>query len=982
MTFSEIKVMRFCNETENAREHHCYKDEETASRFQDNQELRYSLRSVWLHAPWVRNIYIVTNGQIPSWLNLQHPRIHMVPHEAIYKNKSHLPTFSSPSIEANLHRIPGLAEHFIYLNDDVMFGRDVAPSDFYTYGGGQRVYYAWAVPDCNEGCGSSWLGDGFCDIACNVSACGWDSGDCTNVTGQMQMGWSWSGSFGDTPAEVAPHCSAGCLDTWLGDRYCDRACRNAECGMDAGDCGMELVYENVHGYALTKEQVLQVDSSTTHSVLPERASIPTLDIGSVAHGDDYDLTSIIYFNISSIIGRGTLTDSLYSPSKFVRTITASPKHQVLMFYFTPFISQLKEADSAPQAHDKETPMEDEAKKTEKRDIHGGDSTPDEPLAAPMTNASSESSTQDTKGSIFFTFSVRSDTTGDVVDYLMYIQLHNRATAEKSKLTGGEPTTGTVEKPTSTPEGSHEVEGTMRQLKSLGTIFQETDDSDSTSGDYSNLPRQSSTLGDDKTILKARIDPRAQEKTLKRVFKLGLTQERLDLERKLVARSGADGIDYLQESALPSRLSSSSSQASSDEKHTTSGQGRKLLDFYADSLRHVNLLLNKEFGNDARHVPAHMPHYLQKSVIERMQVLWEKEFDETSSHNMRASNDMQYAFSYFYYYMHERLPYNFTEVFENDLDVNGDGVLNANEIRTIAATLSRSHTLHPRPSARALYSNWNSWPSGHEEVPDEPEFQWLKSCDDVWISWMPALAPAAPVPEPAHEVTHENVKKAKAALLRQETEPHAPRAPPRIIKPVDRLMTEYNITRFPRDWSLSKESLLNCSAAFSQLEKHLKSRLRNRYELGSVEEVAFVMVRENRTLALREMDGIRAKRNKFVCLNDNINHTSPDAKETIEAIHDLFKALYPDPSPFELPDGQINKFLHTDELFSARAEIRRKKVQIYFVVAAVIIVLLIALRFFTKRSGNPATRSAQTTGGSMRAASQLRHPDPVIIRHDV
>jgi hypothetical protein len=34
-----------------------------------------------------------------------------------------LPTFSSPAIEANLHRIAGLSEHFLYFNDDVFLGK-------------------------------------------------------------------------------------------------------------------------------------------------------------------------------------------------------------------------------------------------------------------------------------------------------------------------------------------------------------------------------------------------------------------------------------------------------------------------------------------------------------------------------------------------------------------------------------------------------------------------------------------------------------------------------------------------------------------------------------------------------------------------------------------------------------------------------------------------------------------------------------------
>lgn len=80
-------------------------DEISTSRFQDNSELQYSLRAIAKNAPWVRNIYVVTNGQIPSWLDLDHPRLRVVTHEEIFTNKSNLPTFSSPSIETQLHNI-------------------------------------------------------------------------------------------------------------------------------------------------------------------------------------------------------------------------------------------------------------------------------------------------------------------------------------------------------------------------------------------------------------------------------------------------------------------------------------------------------------------------------------------------------------------------------------------------------------------------------------------------------------------------------------------------------------------------------------------------------------------------------------------------------------------------------------------------------------------------------------------------------------
>lgn len=59
--------------------------------------------------------------------------------QEIFPNKSHLPTFSSPAIECHVHRIPNLSEKFLYLNDDVMFGKDVWPEDFYTHTKGQKV---------------------------------------------------------------------------------------------------------------------------------------------------------------------------------------------------------------------------------------------------------------------------------------------------------------------------------------------------------------------------------------------------------------------------------------------------------------------------------------------------------------------------------------------------------------------------------------------------------------------------------------------------------------------------------------------------------------------------------------------------------------------------------------------------------------------------------------------------------------------------
>ena len=110
--------------TERAPNHLC------EARWAENNELLYSLRSVELYAPWVNRIYIVTDGQVPAWLDLNHPKIKIVDHTEILPADA-LPVFSSLAIESCIHRIPGLSEHFVYGNDDTFFGAHTEPSDFF-----------------------------------------------------------------------------------------------------------------------------------------------------------------------------------------------------------------------------------------------------------------------------------------------------------------------------------------------------------------------------------------------------------------------------------------------------------------------------------------------------------------------------------------------------------------------------------------------------------------------------------------------------------------------------------------------------------------------------------------------------------------------------------------------------------------------------------------------------------------------------------
>lgn len=112
----------------------------SAARFLSRDELRYSLRSVHLFAPWVRTIYLVTDDQMPSWLDCSVPGLRLVSHREIFADASVLPTYNSHAIESQLHHIDGLSEHFLYFNDDVFLGTDVLPRDFFLANGISRFF--------------------------------------------------------------------------------------------------------------------------------------------------------------------------------------------------------------------------------------------------------------------------------------------------------------------------------------------------------------------------------------------------------------------------------------------------------------------------------------------------------------------------------------------------------------------------------------------------------------------------------------------------------------------------------------------------------------------------------------------------------------------------------------------------------------------------------------------------------------------------
>lgn len=100
----------------------------------NNDELKYSLRSVERYAPWIRNIFILSDNQKPKWLDISNPKIKIIDQNDILPNKS-LPCFNSNVLEHFLYKIPNLSEHFLLSNDDMFLNRTVLPNTFFAADG-------------------------------------------------------------------------------------------------------------------------------------------------------------------------------------------------------------------------------------------------------------------------------------------------------------------------------------------------------------------------------------------------------------------------------------------------------------------------------------------------------------------------------------------------------------------------------------------------------------------------------------------------------------------------------------------------------------------------------------------------------------------------------------------------------------------------------------------------------------------------------
>lgn len=103
------------------------KDDE---RYRDWGNLKFLFRGIEKYASWVNHVFLVTDNQVPQWLDESYEKVTVVDHTEII-DKEFLPTFNSHSIELNIHKIKDLSENFIYFNDDIFIIKQTSKEDFF-----------------------------------------------------------------------------------------------------------------------------------------------------------------------------------------------------------------------------------------------------------------------------------------------------------------------------------------------------------------------------------------------------------------------------------------------------------------------------------------------------------------------------------------------------------------------------------------------------------------------------------------------------------------------------------------------------------------------------------------------------------------------------------------------------------------------------------------------------------------------------------
>ena len=877
----------------------------------------------------------------------------------IFPNKSHLPVFSSPAIESHLHRIPGLSKRFIYFNDDVFLGAYTKPEDFVTVSGSQKFHLSWEVPKCAPGCSDSWIGDGFCDRACNVSSCNYDYPDCVNSSSSNNFDHSGSARNSKT------FCSKGCPDSWLGDKVCDIRCKVPDCAWDMGDCGINMVIENFPGSVLSNTNTALVnmndfvnntfssvnfseDDKDNNKKEGANTSLSLTDIHSGFSSESLMRkkklpislsipigTKAVYFNLSQLCfddikGNIEMIAANYSKNDMIHSAVLLKKHLILLVilyseqddapvppplphlipFFLTGMNTLNNITSVLAFQLKIMPNLKEEflwmgyPQGINSTINGYASSCEVPrnsisLFPPVHKVdiserpfSFEFINRKVEGIVLL--ASLSNKNRNVIDSVSSQDLNTRYIFVKYtvKLKGKIykniislcEAVGSVSTTNFFFQKAYSINKDMNQSTcpiSLNVMIEQqarllTHDAIRTQYDPKSFVPRRNIAGNDITYFTLLVPlPKIWnsmqsswiQTEIEIVTKNSSTSSiddynKFSLENSLEnwnrIKSKKKDIDHFLAKKINSQIGCISASflwgglhketLYTEFKNKTRRRQRRLSseDTYAQSLIHVNRLYTKKFGSELRKVPAHMPHMIDRDTVAEMQLMWENEWDITSMNRFRSSKDMQYAFSYYYYSLnrYKILEMNIAQIIENEIDSNGDGEIDENEFRTLSF-ITKVDPKDLRMCIHNLTSNNNTHNNGTMDLKNIYE-------------------------------THQSSIK------------------------------QIHIDAFNNLSRPTTDEVVQCNLVIEGIKENIDRKMK--FQTHSTESdkiIAFEMISDNYTETASQLDSIRARRSKFICINDNMKNPSNALLQTLK---DFFESYWPKPSPLELPNFKRNKVL--------------------------------------------------------------------------
>ena len=122
---------------------------------QDNEELRYSLRSIFYYIPWVRKIFILMPNEKVKYLK----NIEIINDKIIYIKDNELLGYDSANIQSFLFSLDkmekfGISKNFIYMEDDCFVGNFLKKKHLFYYDESKKKIYpnviTWGFYEINK----------------------------------------------------------------------------------------------------------------------------------------------------------------------------------------------------------------------------------------------------------------------------------------------------------------------------------------------------------------------------------------------------------------------------------------------------------------------------------------------------------------------------------------------------------------------------------------------------------------------------------------------------------------------------------------------------------------------------------------------------------------------------------------------------------------------------------------------------------------